>query len=122
MKGTGEMNHKIILQVRDVATTGGKSQNTWRNLFASPEDGSCWAARRDMSTKDFYQAAANMAEETAAFTIRTPTAAALTSGLRILEKGQVYEVTGVPIADKPRRGFTELRAVYRGMEEKGHAT
>ncbi len=124
MRGTGEMNHWIVLQVREVQETNGSSKNDWSNLFEPTEDspdGGCWAARRDMGNREFSQAAANQSELTVAFTIRTPIGKTLDSGLRVTEGRQTYEAVGVPIRDKPRRGFTEIRAVMRGMEGYGYA-
>ena len=121
MKGIGEMNHRIVLQVREVQESGGKTLDTYRNLYTDTEDGACWAARQDMSNKDFNQATAAMTELTAIFTVRTPPNIQLDSGLRVLEDGVAYDTVGLPIKNKPRRGFTELRTVMRGMEGYGHA-
>jgi SPP1 family predicted phage head-tail adaptor len=123
MRGTGEMNHWIVLQWRDVKSTGGSSKNDWLNLFEPSEnspDGGCWAARKDMSNREFNQAAAMQSELTVTFTIRTPTGKKLDSGLRVMEDEQAYEAVGMPIQDKPRRGFTEIRAVMCRMEGYGY--
>lgn len=123
MRGTGEMNHWIVLQVRAVESAAGSSKNNWSNLFDPTEDspdGGCWAARKDMGKREFSQAAAMQSELTVTFTIRTPTGKKLDSGLRVMEDGQAYEAVGVPVPDIPRRGFTEIRAVMRGMEGYGY--
>ncbi len=119
MRGTGEMNHWIVLQVREVKIAGGSSTDEWHNLYGQPEDGGCWASRKDMGNREFHQAAANQSELSVTFTIRTPTSKTLGSGLRVLEGCQAYDAIGVPIKDKPRRGFTEIRAVMREMEGYG---
>lgn len=122
MRGIGEMNHRVVLQGRDVDESDGSMLDTWHNLFPysmDAPDGSCWAARQDMNNKQFHQASAAQTELTVIFTVRTPANVKLDSGLRILEDGEEYYAIGRPIINKPRRGFTEIRAAQRGMEGYG---
>ncbi len=120
MRGVGEMNHKIVLQGRDVDESDGSTRDTWHNLYTSTPEGTCWAARQDMSNKQFHQASAEQSELTVIFTVRTPANIRLDSGLRILENGAEYYAVGKPIDGKPHRGFTEIRTVQRSMEGYGH--
>ena len=112
MRYIGEMKHRLRLYKRDVDTSTGSSHET-RELVME-----VWGARRDMSGREFAQASAVQAEQTAIFTIRRPLQKQIDSGIQIIENGQVWEV--VSVVDNPVwRGCVDLRSESRGMEGYG---
>lgn len=111
MRTIGEMRHVITL-LRKVTGDGGDSRVTWETALCAR------AARREMSGREFAAAGATGYERVVEFTIRTPRDIALDSGLAVLYAGARLECVQV-IPDMPKKGFTRLRTVGRGMEGYG---
>lgn len=114
MRNTGEMNHRLALYTRTVNNSTGTAVESKQLLME------VWGARRDMSGREFTQAAAVQAEKTVIFTIRRPARKQIDSGVLVEEKGYCYRVVDV-VENPVWPGCLDLRAIGTRMEGMGHA-
>lgn len=92
-----------LLKAEEVRGPTGQVVKTWVQ-FARP-----WAEPRAVTGRQYTGAAAEQAEVTMQFIVRS--APYLRAGLRVMRNdGQAYEVAAA-LPDQPRRGYTTLMSV-----------
>lgn len=105
----GAMDRRVDIQV--FTTT--RDPDTNEQLQAWTTMATVWANRRDTSAREFLSADSNHSEQSVVFTIRwLPN---ITSLLRVIHDGQVFELTGV--TEIGRRQFLGLQG--RAVDSNG---
>lgn len=113
VRGVGDLREQIALLKREPVTDNGDAREQYSQVAVVR------ASRYDMSQRAFAASGAANYEQTVTFTIRSPRTFALVSGLVIeLADGTRLRVAQIT-RDRPQRGYTELRAVGKGLEGYG---
>lgn len=86
--GAGDLRHRVLIQ-QQVTTRDddGVSHTTWVDVAA------VWASVEPLSAREFIQSGQTQAAVTARITIRYR--AGLQASMRILHRGQVYNIAGL---------------------------
>jgi len=88
-------NRRITLQQKTTHTNSeGISSEAWTDIIT------VWAARESLRGREFFAAAAVQAEHTVRFRIRYREG--VSSAMRILSEGKVYEIISPPIEGEGR--------------------
>lgn len=115
MLGCGDMRETITLLARVSSDSRGDARDDYAPLMTVR------AAKRDMSQREFAAAGAANYERVMVYTIRTPLNVRLSDGL-VVEDADGERCKAVQIIhNRPKRGFTELRVVGKGLEGYGYA-
>lgn len=101
----GDLRHRVQIQIKTVArATDGSEIETWITLAT------VWAAKAHQASREFFAAQKVNAEVTDLFTIRYR--AGVTSEMRLVFGGVIYDIIGAP---DPDGGQRELRLLCKAV-------